>query len=59
VWTSDLTDIPTKEGWLYLAITIDLYDRRIIGWAMDASMPAALPLRALQMALRQRPLLRD
>ncbi len=54
VWTSDITSIPTKEGWLYLAITIDLYARRIVGWAMDASMPAELPLSALQMALGQR-----
>lgn len=54
VWASDLTCLPTKEGWLYLAITMDLYARRIVGWAMDARMPAELPLRALQMALRQR-----
>lgn len=54
VWASDLTYLPTKEGWLYLAITMDLYARRIVGWAMDATMPAELPLRALQMALGQR-----
>ncbi|THF68733.1 IS3 family transposase, partial [Deinococcus sp. Arct2-2] len=47
VWTSDITSIPTKEGWLYLAITIDLSAQRIVGWTMDASMPAELPLRAL------------
>ncbi len=54
VWSSDITYIPTKEGWLYLAITMDLYARRIVGWAMDITMPAELPLSALQMALQQR-----
>ncbi|WP_424950070.1 IS3 family transposase [Deinococcus sp.] len=57
VWASDLTCLPTKEGWLYLAITMDLYARRIMGWAMDATMPAELPLKALQMALERRSLL--
>ncbi|MFB9995506.1 IS3 family transposase, partial [Deinococcus oregonensis] len=33
VWSSDLTYIPTKEGWLYLALTLDLYARRVVGWA--------------------------
>lgn len=54
VWSSDLTSIPTREGWLYLAITMDVYARRVVGWAMEARMPAELPLRALQMALGQR-----
>jgi len=34
-WVSDITYIPTREGWLYLAITLDLYHRKVIGWAMD------------------------
>jgi putative transposase len=55
VGSSDITYIPTKEGWLHLALTIDSYARRIVGWAMDTSMPAELPLSALQMALGQRP----
>jgi putative transposase len=54
VWASDITYIPTKEGWFYLATTMDAYARRIVGWAMDATMPAELPLSALQMALQQR-----
>ncbi len=54
VWSSDLTYIPTTEGWLYLAVTLDLYARRVVGWAMEATMPAELPLRALQMAIDRR-----
>ena len=54
VWSSDLTYIPTKEGWLYLAVTLDLYARCVVGWAMEATMPAELPLRALQMAIDTR-----
>lgn len=38
VWVSDITYIPTKQGWLYLAIVMDLYSRRIIGWAMSGRM---------------------
>ena len=38
VWASDLTFIPTKEGWLYLAVTLDLYSRAVVGQAMDARM---------------------
>ena len=54
VWLSDMTYIATAEGWLYLAIVLDLYSRRIIGWAMAAHMTDALTLQALQMALRKR-----
>lgn len=54
VWLSDMTYIATQEGWLYLAAVLDLYSRRIVGWAMDKQMSEALPQRALQMALRQR-----
>jgi len=57
VWTADITYIATVEGWLYLAIVVDLYSRQIIGWAMDATMGQQLTLRALMMALQhQRPL---
>lgn len=54
VWASDITYIPTREGWLYLSVTMDLYARSIVGWAMDSTMPAELPVRALDMAVKQR-----
>ena len=54
VWLSDITFIATAEGWLYLATVLDLYSRRIIGWAMAAHMTDALTSQALQMALRKR-----
>ena len=44
----------TDEGWLYLAGVLDLYSRRLIGWAMGASLATALPLVTLRMALRRR-----
>lgn len=53
-WTADITYIPTKEGWLYLAVILDLYSRRIVGWSMDERMPTELTLRALRMALEGR-----
>ena len=54
VWASDLTFIPTREGWLYLAVTLDLHSRAVIGHAMDNQMSATLPLAALQMAVSAR-----
>ncbi len=54
VWVSDITYIPTQEGWLYLATTLDLYSRKIVGWAMDQHMQKSLVIRALQMALHNR-----
>jgi putative transposase len=56
-WASDITYVPTREGWLYLAVVIDLYSRRVVGWAMDAQPTTALTVTALEMALRQRPVL--
>lgn len=53
-WVSDLTYIPTREGWLYLAVVLDLFSRKIVGWAMDEQMTSELVLRALRMALKQR-----
>jgi transposase InsO family protein len=53
-WLADITYIPTSEGWLYLAAILDLYGRRVVGWAMDERMTTDLTLRALKMALRQR-----
>jgi putative transposase len=54
VWLTDITYIPTGEGWLYLAGVLDLYSRKIVGWAMSESLATPLPLTALTMALRQR-----
>lgn len=53
-WVGDITYIPTDEGWLYLAVLLDLFSRRVVGWAMDKHMTRHLPLRALQMAIQQR-----
>lgn len=50
-WVSDFTYIETAEGWLYLAIVLDLFSRRVIGWAMSAKMDAELVETALRMAL--------
>lgn len=53
-WVSDITYIQTAEGWLFLAATLDLYSRKIIGWAMSEFMPAELVGDALQMAIDRR-----
>ena len=53
-WVTDITYIPTDEGWLYLAVVLDLFSRRVVGWAMDTYMTVDLPLRALRMALDNR-----
>jgi transposase InsO family protein len=53
-WLADITYIPTAEGWLYLAVLLDLYSRRIIGWAMSDRMTTDLTLAALGMALCER-----
>jgi putative transposase len=54
VWVSDLTYVPTREGWLYLAIVLDLGSRRTIGWAMRDTLEAELATSALQMAIDAR-----
>lgn len=54
VWAGDVTYLPTREGWLYLAVLIDLYSRKVVGWAMSEHNDEALTLAALQMALDQR-----
>jgi putative transposase len=54
IWLADITYIPTRSGFVYLAAVLDLYSRRIVGWAMDRYMTEALTLRALKMALAQR-----
>lgn len=53
-WASDITYIATAEGWLYLAVIIDLYSRRVVGWAMDTHLRTQLVVKALQMALMGR-----
>jgi putative transposase len=53
-WVSDITAIPTREGWLYLAVIIDLYSRAVIGWAMHARLLGHLVTDALKMALMRR-----
>lgn len=53
-WVADITYIPTAEGHLYLAAVMDLYSRKIVGWAMADHLHTQLPLAALQMALQQR-----
>ena len=53
-WAADITYIPTEQGWLYLAAVMDLYSRRIIGWAMSEHIDSALVMSALQMAISQR-----
>jgi transposase InsO family protein len=50
VWTADISYVWTLEGWLYLAVVMDLFSRRIVGWAMDRHMKADLALNALAMA---------
>jgi putative transposase len=56
VWLADLTYIPTREGWLYLAVVLDLYSRQVVGWAMAEHLGHELALAALDMAIaRQRP----
>ena len=53
-WTSDITYIRTKEGWLYLAVVLDLFSRRIVGWAMSTRITSDLVINALKMAIKQR-----
>ena len=56
VWLADITYIPTSEGWLYLAVILDLFTRKVVGWAMRDHMRAELTIAALTMAIqRQRP----
>jgi transposase InsO family protein len=55
-WTSDITYLATGEGWLYLAVVIDLFSRQVVGWSMQSHMKTDLVLDALRMAwFRRRP----
>ena len=53
-WAGDITYVWTREGWVYLAVILDLYSRRVIGWATGDRLKQDLALRALNMALALR-----
>ena len=53
-WGTDITYLWTQQGWIYLAVVIDLYSRRVVGWCMDRRMQKALVIRALLMAVNLR-----
>jgi transposase InsO family protein len=53
-WAGDITYIDTHEGWLYLAVLVDLYSRRVVGWAMGERIDEELTLSALRMAQQER-----
>lgn len=53
-WVADITYIRTHSGWLYLAVVLDLFARKVVGWAMAPDMRATLVCQALQLALAQR-----
>jgi len=54
VWMGDVTFIPTGAGWCYLAVLLDAFSRRVVGWAVGTQLSAALPLRALERAVTTR-----
>ena len=54
-WAGDITFVWTAEGWLYLAVLIDLASRRVVGWSLQSTLQTALPLAALRQALARRP----
>ncbi len=53
-WVTDITYIPTAQGWLYLAVILDLYSRIVVGWSMSGNCDEELVENALQMALARR-----
>ncbi len=56
IWLADISYIPTDEGWLYLAVVLDLFSRKVVGWAMRDHLRQELTIAALTMAIqRQRP----
>jgi putative transposase len=54
LWVADITYIPTAAGFLYLAVVLDAFSRRVVGWAMSTALATQLVLDALEMALAQR-----
>ena len=59
VWVADITYLPTREGWLYLAVVLDLFARRVVGWSMQPTLERGLVLSALNHALQRRQPPRD
>ena len=53
-WVTDITFIPTSEGWLYLCAVVDLYSRAVVGWSMSALMKSELVAGAMKMAIQSR-----
>jgi len=53
-WVSDITFVPTYEGWLYLSVILDLYSRLVVAWAMEPHLDKELGLKALRMAIAGR-----
>src|SRR4051812_39118585 len=53
-WCADITYIPTREGWLYLAVVEDLFSRMVVGWSMDQTVESRLVVDALEMAIQRR-----
>lgn len=53
-WVGDITYLPTPAGWLYLAVVLDLYSRRVVGWAVAENMETSLVIKAFNMAVGQR-----
>jgi putative transposase len=54
VWTADITYVPTWSGWLYLAVVLDCFSRRVVGWAMAEQLRTELVIDALEMAIWNR-----
>jgi putative transposase len=54
IWAGDITYVATREGWLYLAVVLDLFSRRVVGWSMKFTMDRGLVIDALESALRNR-----
>jgi putative transposase len=54
LWVADITYIPTATGFLFLAVVLDAWSRRVVGWAMETHLKTSLLLQALEMALGQR-----
>lgn len=54
VWVGDMTCVRTREGWLHLATVLDLFARRVVGWAVSHTQDVSLPSAAMQMAINQR-----
>jgi transposase InsO family protein len=54
VWVSDITYLPTADGWMYLCVVIDLFDRKVVGWSMRTDMTTLIVINALVMAIMSR-----